>query len=208
MKKILAFDLDHTLFDTVAFKHDLFLLFQKNGLPFEVAEKTYQEQIRLNNGNYSFSKHIRLLHEKYDFDTMSLEQAIQQFFTSDFTKYLLHSLNDLAAILKDYDTFIITKGDPDVQWAKIRQSKLNRILSEEQVVITDIKHEASIWKELNDNGGVYINDNWQETQHLMGLFPQMLFILYIRKDANKFYDPQTVTIPTFKTLDELKTFMV
>lgn len=204
----IIFDLDHTLFDTRAFKRDIFHLLKKYGISEEAFRASYNEYVGARNLNYDLERHVLLLCKKYDINFSEIKAKIKDFLRASFTKYLRDDALSVLETLqqREHQLILITKGYPKFQRIKIKQSGLEDVFKNNIFVCKEKKEE--ILAKLDLSGTVYfINDQWHETERIKTQFPLLNYILYVRPDADEFYKSEMVSIPRVKDFKELLDFL-
>ena len=203
----IIFDLDHTLFDTRAFKRDIFHLLKKYGISEEAFCASYNEYVGAHL-NYDLEGHVLLLCKKYDINFSEIKTKIKDFLRASFAKYLRDNALSVLETLQQrgHQLILITKGYPKFQRIKIRQSGLEDVFKNNIFVCEEEKEK--ILAKLDLSGTVYfINDQWHETERIKTHFPLLNYILYVRPDADEFYKLEMVSIPHVRDLKELLDFL-
>ncbi len=200
----LVFDLDHTLFDTVSFKEDLFRIFEESGASRDVVESAYEEHLKQVAGSYDFELHSEVLEKRCEaFDKRLASEKFLVFEKSDYRKYVSQEAFQVLGALKDrrLRLILLTRGSEKMQMQKIERSGLG-VFFDKVMICQGDKSDALAELRL-DTGDCFINDHWGETKILKEDFPRPRYFLLKRPDLEKYHSLFEIDIPILLSLKEL-----
>lgn len=192
------FDLDNTILDT---RRVMAMLIDRisfvSNMKNEV-ERSFVELKKLKPFAYSLEEHLKLA----GINQTILDDPELNFF-DDLSSFLNQGSTETLQRLKEsgHHLHLLTRGDFRFQSLKINNSGLKDFFQSIRIVAE--AKEKALREICGQRKAVFINDNLQENTFLAPLFPMVDFILYVRNDADRFYDPKRVEMRKIYTFDEL-----
>lgn len=173
--KMAIFDLDHTLFDTTAFKKDIFSALKKSGVSGTAIQGSFDSFMAAHGGNYDMLGHCEELREKRQLDSLD---AIHAFLASPWEQHLIAGAKEVLKELRErgYRLVLLTKGSERFQKTKIAQTGLAPFFDEIRIV-PELKEEELAKMNLPERS-YFINDSVPETDRVRRAHPNLRYILF------------------------------
>lgn len=194
------FDFDNTLFNTSEFAERLIKELTNITNNEEFVRKEFNNLKLLFPYNYSLKKHIASL--RLDQNILNDKKLT---FLSDLSEFVnpgaKQILNNLKS--KKHTIYLLTRGDEEFQKIKILGAGLTNFF--DKIIITPSSKEKILQKIIKDKTGIFVNDNYHENCTLEPLFPNLEFILFVRQNANQFYNLAEVKTRKIHSLQDLYT---
>lgn len=194
------------MFDTARLKSDIFDFFTSLSITRDIVESSYASLVKINNYDYSIDKHLAVIRDEYDINVNSFEKEIADFKERSLREYVRPNVFELLEEIKvkNYRIILFSKGDYLFQDFKLSKSGLKEHFGEIVIVKPDENKEIVLRSIVLDETTYFINDNWHETERVMVKFPNLNYILFVRPDAQKFYNVDDVLIRKIFDFSELK----
>ena len=133
LKKIIIFDLDHTLFDTAKFKVAYFGQLKRFGVPLSVANKYYRKSMRtgsVRRYDYRPLVHLRLLRRDCKFDVAKAKAQMDSVFQSAERFLFPGATQTLQRLSKQgFELVLLSRGSRSFNMRKIQTSGLQKYFS-------------------------------------------------------------------------------
>ncbi len=192
-------DFDYTLFDTHAFREELYKILEQNGL-----DKTYlaltpeqknNEQKLLNIRelftNLSISKNIPI--ESFLVPLDELYSRCEEFVYDDTVEFLKYLKS------KNHKLFILTWGEKEFQKEKIKASKLYDFF-DEIIYAEQLKYTLSI----DYTNGIFIDDSIRDLEGLYNQKAKQVYRIKRKNGKNSKKELNIKEILEFNSLKELQ----
>ena len=163
MKVIL--DYDHTLLDSEELKKALAFML---GVGWKHYQETYDRSIV--GGNYDWQTHLKLLGKNDEFN----QARVKKFLEKDIDSFLHAGVKELLESFnsRGYEMIMFTKGDPEWQRAKLKNSFISKFC---QIHYED-KDKAKAMEMFKDIAKrekiIIINDNSREARAMKAMLPE------------------------------------
>ena len=192
-------DFDYTLFDTHAFREELYKILEQNGL-----DKTYLALTpeQKNNGqkllnirelftNLSISKNIPI--ESFLVPLDELYSRCEEFVYDDTVEFLKYLKS------KNHKLFILTCGEKEFQKEKIKASKLYDFF-DEIIYAEQLKYTLSI----DYTNGIFIDDSIRDLEGLYNQKAKQVYRIKRKNGKNSKKELNIKEILEFNSLKELQ----
>lgn len=192
-------DFDYTLFDTHAFREELYKILEQNGL-----DKTYLALTpeQKNNGqkllnirelftNLSISKNIPI--ESFLVPLDELYSRCEEFVYDDTVEFLKYLKS------KNHKLFILTWGEKEFQKEKIKASKLYDFF-DEIIYAEQLKYTLSI----DYTNGIFIDDSIRDLEGLYNQKAKQVYRIKRKNGKNSKKELNIKEILEFNSLKELQ----
>ena len=200
-------DLDDTLFNTYMFKEDILECFARCGVTKEDYYDSYRQAVFgpvEGYFDYTFKKHADILR--------NLNYQIPDSTIDDLNNLLKKNYNDsqaeqfLLGIKKiSHKLILLTAGEPELQKKKIDSTGLAKYFDQIEI-IDGGKSQKIVAVAGQANKILFVNDNFKENIQLKHDLPYVLVIAKKHKVLWKEDNYQSIDLPYFDSLIEIKDY--
>lgn len=195
-KKTFIIDLDNTIFDTKAFREDIFAFFRELGISETQIRDSYDVLAKDGGYDYSIEIHLNQIKKMCGIDISGFDGKVEVFKEKDLARFVRANVFDVLERMKKngHKIVLFSKGNAVFQDLKLVKSGLKRYFDEIVIVRPDQMKE-DVLKDVKIEGEAYfINDNWPETEKVIERFPGLNYILFVRPPAERLYNIDEVPI--------------
>ena len=170
------FDFDDVLFNTRKFKEQIYLSVEKIGIPRSVEEECYKEFRKY---AFSLKKFLSYLFDKEKKENVSVD-GIYEEIMFDCKSFLNQELVEMVRNLGATNSFIVTSGDKEFQFDKIKRAGVESLFLEIIVVPESKKGEIEkLCAKYKNEKVIFVDDKIQFFKDLdMSKYSNLKTILY------------------------------
>ena len=186
-------DFDDTLFNTAAFISASRLLFVDLGISSEMYKDAWTEvkNMRgLESLSYDFEAHMKVLHEKKDFDDTTLKKRMEDFYKQRAKEYVFPDTLGFLQKMQEYGhhLYLISFKTGDFQDKKIAASGLARYFDVSAVGPEDKGNVIKQFFDESDRGNSYfIDDLLHQIESVKRTFPKIITI-HMQRAEGRYHD--------------------
>lgn len=200
-------DWDDTVYNTVAFKADIFNIFAKHGASEKDIIDTFRKSlctVAPHQYDYTFEEHTQFLRELGYTLPNTVEGELNALFAKD---YLFPDTQMFLQFLKNISdkVVLLSAGDKKFQLSKINDSGISGIFDE--VIILSGNKEKYLGENYNNNKIFFVNDNLRENLSVKQEVPSALVITKLNAARYSEEEADQIGVPYFKTLSEIKQYV-
>lgn len=186
-------DFDDTLFNTGAFIRASQSLFVDSGISEEMYKEAWfkvRELRGLESMSYDFETHMKMLHEKKDFDDKELRKKVEDFYREHTKEYVFPDVEEfLEKMQKRENTlYLISFKTGDFQDKKIMASGLMRFFDDMAV---GSEEKGELLKRFFNAGdeeiGCFVDDRAYQIENVKRAFPKIT-TLYMQRAEGRYHE--------------------
>lgn len=200
-------DFDNTIYDTVALERDMRDTFLRYGVKEADYRETFWKSLCTDSPDkfdYSFSEQVEFLRKRnYDLPS-KIVADLEALFKND---YLFPDARDFIKDIKKISqkVILLSAGDHDFQYNKFLGARVLDWFDE--VIIVSGKQEKHSIGAASTGKKLFVNDNLEENK-LMKSIADCLVVTKLNEHKWTRDDAEQIGVPCFKTLTEIKNFLL